>query len=138
LSDRNYYSEILATKQTEKITYSKIASWMDLTESNLRAMIYLKLNPTAKEWNLFRAGLRNYIENKNSRIFKIPTIICPIHGVVHLGSCKLTFSQKLEFSDMPETDKIGLLEVFESLNKLSELKELREAASGESSNYSFT
>ncbi len=48
--------------------------------------------------------------------------VCPIHGVVHLGSCKLTFAQKLEFSDMPEDEKVGLLRVFESLSKLSLLK----------------
>ena len=64
--------------------------------------------------------------------------VCSIHGVVHLGSCKLTFAQKLEFSDMPQGDKEGLLGMFQSLSKLSELKELRQAASGKSSNGSFT
>ena len=64
--------------------------------------------------------------------------VCPVHGIVHLGSCKLSFAQKLEFSDMPKDEKAGLLGVFESLSKLSELKELRQASSCEPSNNSPT
>ena len=62
--------------------------------------------------------------------------VCPVHGIVHLGSCRLTFEQKLEFSDMPQKDKEGLLGVFQSLSRLLELKELREASSCEPSNNS--
>jgi len=139
LSNRNYYSEILATKQTEKITYSKIASWMDLTESNLRTMIYLKLNPTAKEWHLFKSGLKNYIENKNGRISTISTIstiVCPIHKIVHLGNCKLTFEQKIQFADIKQEDKTKLLSIYESLSLISKFKKLRDTSSGDPTNNS--
>ena len=39
--------------------------------------------------------------------------VCPVHGIVHLGSCKLTFNQKLEFSDMSKEVKDKILEAYE-------------------------
>lgn len=51
------------------LPFTEIAGWMNLTSSNLRAMIHLGLNPTLDEWEKFKNGLKNYIiSKKNERI----------------------------------------------------------------------
>ena len=90
LSDREYHSVILRTKKALRIHYNLISSWMNISESNLRAMIYLKLNPTDKEWNLFKTGLKNYLDYINEITpiaFFIPR---QKTGICKCG-CKATF-----------------------------------------------
>ena len=138
------HNQPLATK-TEKELISEVVSGIEKYGSirNFRKEKYPKLRPDGRYvvsvGTLHRIAAGNPPKTRKLRAeFQLASTaevaVCPIHKIVHLGNCKLTFEQKIQFADMKQEDKVNLLSVYESLRLLSKLKELREASSGHPSN----
>ncbi len=139
-------NQTLATK-TEKELISEVVLGIEKYGSirNFRKEKYPKLRPDGRY--VVSVGTLHRIANgdppKTQKLrdeFKLASTaevaVCPIHKIVHLGNCKLTFEQKFEFLYMSNNDKGELFSVYESLRLLSKLKELRKASSGHPSNNS--
>ncbi len=132
LGGGNYTSTILATKKTRKIPYSEIASWMNLTESNLRAMIHLNLNPTAKEWLGFESGLKGYIDKEKERTPILREVPIEKIGLCACG-CKRSFI-KWAWNKRFKTDECRR-KIYKRTRRLK-LKELRDTSSCDPTNNS--
>jgi hypothetical protein len=66
-----YGTYIKHVKIAHGLSYREIASWMNLTASNLRGMLSQGLNPTQLEWESFQKGLHSHL-NKKTVLFNIP------------------------------------------------------------------